>query len=221
MELPHSARDAVVLVHGLWLNGLELAYIARQLKRSGYAPHRFHYGSVSQTVEHNAAELARFCRSLSAPRIHLVGHSLGGLVILRMLADRPEAQLGRTVFIATPFRGSSAARSFNRYRIGHWMLGRSVQGGLLGEDIEVPSGLELGVIAGTRGFGLGRLLAELKPPHDGTVSLEETRLEGAEQITLPLTHTTLLFSKRTAEAVREFLRSGTFGGRPQTATAVS
>lgn len=220
METTHATRDAVVLVHGLWMNGLELTYLSNRLRDAGFSPRRFRYGSVRHTIAHNAGLLAQFCQSINAPRIHLVGHSLGGLVILRMLSEHPLTRFGRTVLIATPIRGSSAAKNFNRYRLGHWMLGRSTQQGLLGNELRVPPGMELGVVAGTRGLGLGRLFGELEFPHDGTVTLEETQLEGvSDHLALPLTHSTLLLSKRTAEAVCTFLRNGRFGRNPQSITA--
>ena len=47
---------------------------------------------------------------IDAPQVHLLGHSLGGLVILRCLERYPMAQPGRVVFLGTPAAGSRAAR---------------------------------------------------------------------------------------------------------------
>ncbi|GAB4344960.1 MAG: alpha/beta hydrolase [Gammaproteobacteria bacterium] len=212
MAADRPTPEAVVLVHGLWMNGLELSWLAHRLRRSGYTPYRFHYPSVRETAARNAARLEHFCVSLAEERIHLVGHSLGGLVILQMLSECPPARLGRVVLLGSPIRGSSAARRFSRFRLGRRMLGRSIgSGGLFDERRTIPSDVEIGVIAGTAGIGLGRLFGPLKSPNDGTVTLEETQLPGIrDHLTLPLTHTTLLFSRRTAGAICRFLRCGRF-----------
>lgn len=43
----------------------------------------------------------------AAPKVHLVGHSMGGLVILAYLQKaRAQARVGKVVTLATPFRGS-------------------------------------------------------------------------------------------------------------------
>ncbi|MCZ6498198.1 MAG: alpha/beta hydrolase, partial [Gammaproteobacteria bacterium] len=51
----------------------------------------------------------------------------------------------------------------------------------------------------------------LPSPHDGTVAVEETRLEGAtEHIVLPVSHLSMLWSGVVAEQVVNFLSSGRF-----------
>ena len=70
---------------------------------------------------------------------------------------------------------------------------------------------ELGVIAGSTSAGLGRLVADLPVPNDGTVAVEETRIEGTtDHVVLPVTHTGMLVSASVAEHVARFLHSGRF-----------
>ena len=208
---PLPLREAVILVHGLWMNGVELAFLARQLRRCGFTPYRFSYRSVRQPVAQNARNLARFAATLNEPTVHFVGHSLGGLVILRMFEEQPPERPGRIVTIGSPFQGSQAARSLAGYRVGQRMLGHSTHEALLGHPVTVPGARDIGIIAGTLGVGAGRIFPGLGSPSDGTVALDETRLEGVhERVELPLTHTTLLFSRRTARAVCTFLRQGSF-----------
>jgi hypothetical protein len=70
----------------------------------------------------------------------------------------------------------------------------------------------VGVVAGRMPFGLGISLgALLTAPHDGTVSVEETRLAGlADHCTVAATHTGLLFSADVADLTVGFLRNGRF-----------
>jgi hypothetical protein len=63
------------------------------------------------------------------------------------------------------------------------------------------------------GFGIG-IGALLTAPHDGTVSVEETRLAGlSDHCTVDATHTGLLFSPDVADRTIAFLRNGTFAPR--------
>ncbi len=68
------------------------------------------------------------------------------------------------------------------------------------------------IIAGTRGHGLGRLIApDLPQPHDGVVALAETVIPGVtRRIELKIGHTEMLLSREVARQCCAFLRSGQF-----------
>ena len=69
----------------------------------------------------------------------------------------------------------------------------------------------LGVIAGTRPFGLGVLLGRLQGPSDGVVTVDETSIEGmSERIALPVGHSQMLVSKKVARQIGAFLTDGSF-----------
>ena len=89
-------------------------------------------------------------------------------------------------------------------------MGRSgeiLREGLLRWDDARP----VGVIAGRVPVGLGSLLGALPAPHDGTVSVAETRLEGiTDHVVVPATHSGLAFSAEAAEQIVAFLREGRF-----------
>ena len=75
----------------------------------------------------------------------------------------------------------------------------------------VVGAARVGVIAGSMGFGLGRLFADLDADHDGTVLVEETRLPGAkDHIVVGTSHTGMLFSGEVAEQAAHFLQHGAF-----------
>ena len=60
-------------------------------------------------------------------------------------------------------------------------------------------------------LGVGLLVGGLNVPHDGTVSVEETQLDGATGgIIFPVSHMGILFSAEVAVQVRIFLRTGKF-----------
>jgi pimeloyl-ACP methyl ester carboxylesterase len=150
--------------------------------------------------------------------VHWVGHSLGGLVILRFL-ERCAAPAGRVVFLATPALSSRAALRAARLPALATLMGPCIAEELLTEHQrswthEQP----LGIIAGSRALGLGRLFAAFTEANDGTVAVSETRLPGAtEHLVLPVSHMGILVSRAVARATGAFLRYGSFA--PASATA--
>lgn len=208
-----EVAQAVVLVHGIWMARLSMVPLQQRLRRAGFDPHVLSYPSLRATPAQNAARLRALVARLRAPTVHLVGHSLGGLVILHLLEERRPPRLGRTVLLGSPVNGSAVAHLLARSWTTRHLLGRSVVRGLLGEAPRLPPGPEVGVIAGNLAFGVGRLVPVLAGESDGTVTAAETHLEGAAaRLTLPTSHAGLLFDRRVAAATAAFLRSGRFAG---------
>jgi pimeloyl-ACP methyl ester carboxylesterase len=206
--------ERVILVYGLWMNPLVLYPLGRKLERCGFPVTVFRYATVGSPLEENAERLAGELRSGRSETLHLVGHSLGGLVILRALALRPPPQVRRVVLLGSPVAGSLAGRNLGRTRAGQWMLGKTLPVWSAPSPPKVPDGVEVGVVAGNLPIGLGRLVARLPRPNDGAVSVAETRLRGAaDAIVLPVTHTAMIFSGRVARQVCAFLRNGQFTHR--------
>jgi pimeloyl-ACP methyl ester carboxylesterase len=206
------ARAVTVLVHGLWTHGLLMQPQRRYLVNAGFDAVCYSYPSVRFTLTENASRLAQFARSLNVPVVHWVGHSLGGLVILRMLEREAALMPGRVVLLGSPYADAHSGRVLARSALGARMLGRSVGEWLaLTKPTQFP-GREIGVIAGTRSLGLGRVVArDLPAPNDGAVTVTETHIAAAcDRIELPVTHTGMLLSRRIAHQVGAFLRGGRF-----------
>jgi len=205
-------KEAVILVHGIWLNGAEMWRMRQFLSAAGYICHTFKYSSLRASPAENAERLNQFVQGINAPVKHFVCHSLGGVVTLHLFDKYPIQKPGRIVFLGAPVNGSSVARRLYSTRFTRWLLGRSVDHGLLGDRPVWMKWRDLGVIAGTLPLGVGMVVGGLEPPHDGTVSVEETYLGGATDfITLPVSHTGLLLSETVATQVVTFLRAGKFG----------
>ena len=204
-------KDTVILVHGLWMTELVMRPLAHQLERGGYQPVLFSYRSLRNTIHSNAQALAQTVRRTDAQRIHLVGHSLGGLVILQALADDPDLINGRIVLIGSPVNGSVVARRLHGRRVSRWLVGRGAEDRLARGGDGWHGKQQLGTIAGTRPVGVGRVLGGLSGPNDGTVTVAETALAGCrDALQLPATHMGLLLSRKVAAAVNGFLQSGHF-----------
>ena len=201
--------DTVVLVHGVWMTGLELGLLARRLRECGYRTVLFTYHSLLNSVAQNARLLRRRVSELGDARVHLVGHSLGGLVILRALQEQPDLVSGHIVLLGSPVNGSVIAERINRYPLSRWLIGNSAARGLLGGGPRWQGRQPLGVIAGTRPVGVGRLLGGFDGPSDGTVAVSETQLENVTaSASFQSSHFGLLFSKQVAASVCTFLGKG-------------
>ena len=203
--------ETVVLVHGLWMHGVAMELARRRVARCGYRALSYSYPTMRLTLGENAERLMRYLRGLSATRLHLVGHSLGGLIVLRALEGAAALPSGRVVLVGTPCAGSHAARRLQRFPGGRTILGRS-----LIESLEAPSarapGRETGVIAGSVPIGLGQIVDPGLPrPNDGAVSVEETRLPGMrDHVVLRVSHSGMLVSRGVARQICAFLRDGAF-----------
>jgi pimeloyl-ACP methyl ester carboxylesterase len=207
----------IVYVHGLWLSGAEAVQLRRRLAQHLNAEVRaFSYPSVAVDATSNARALAKFLSAIRADTLHLVGHSLGGLVILKLFEEDAQAQArlppGRIVLLGSPLRGSRSARNLARLPFGRKIMGLGVAEELLGSrERRWNRSRELGVIAGNLGVGLGRLVGTLEGPSDGTILVEETQLDGAaDRVVLRVSHTGMLFSAAVARAAGAFLSTGRF-----------
>ncbi|VAX13393.1 hypothetical protein MNBD_GAMMA24-2130 [hydrothermal vent metagenome] len=206
-------RPPVVLVHGIWMTGIEMLWLRYRLHRCGYQTYSFHYPSLRRTPSENAASLNRFLKKIEADRIHLLAHSLGGIVLMHLFHRYPQQKPGRVVMLGTPAKGSELARRFYRKRGLRLLLGRACEQGLLGGAPDWPEERELGLIIGDRPLGMLAQLfgGPLEKPSDGTVRVAETRIEQAlEVLCLPVTHFSMLADRRVAVAACRFLRAGKF-----------
>jgi pimeloyl-ACP methyl ester carboxylesterase len=205
---------AVVYVHGLWFSGHEAFMLRRRLeKERGYAWHVFSYASTVLTMDEIADALNDFIATIDAPRVHLLGHSLGGIVILRCLERYPQQPPGRVVIMGTPSMASRAAAALARFRFGRALLGEAAARELLDtHQRSWPHERELGIIAGTQSLSFGRLVVHFDEPNDGSVAVSETRLPGAKaNLALPVSHSGMILSARVAHEVGQFLEHGRFG----------
>lgn len=207
--------EPVLLLHGIWLRALTLLPLSRRLARAGFAPRRFDYWSVLTGAEAAAPKLAARIRLQGEGPVHLVGHSLGGLLAIETVRRYPDLPVRRIVCIGSPLAGSGTAAALaGRGGLGR-VLGRS-RPLLLRGCGELPPELQVGVIAGDLPIGLGAAFARFPGPHDGTVSVEETRVPGlTDHIVLRASHTGLLLSRAAAHQAAVFLRHGRFDARPE------
>jgi pimeloyl-ACP methyl ester carboxylesterase len=208
----------VLLLHGHGRTGMSMTVLATVFRTAGYATLAPSYGlrrTMPAILERLHPRVDAFQQAFDGP-LHIVTHSLGGLVARALLHDRRPARLGRVVMLAPPNSGSELADLLFRWRLHRTILGpvgghlRTVRAEeeerLLGR-VDYP----LGVIAGDR--SLSPMLPErlLPRPNDGMVSVAATRIDGmADHIVLPVPHPVMVHHPRSIEQALAFIRTGAF-----------
>jgi pimeloyl-ACP methyl ester carboxylesterase len=203
----------VVLVHGLYMHGLAMAPLKHMLGRCGFRCRAFSYPSLRKGTSENADRLARFLRSIDAPVVNFVCHSLGGLVVRTMLLRSSWDRPGRVLTLGTPHLGCHVAKRLGSNPATAWMVGHSLDHGLDGDVAAWPKGREVATIAGDKAVGVGRLVPGLAKPNDGTVALAETNLgPDYPRAVLPVSHSSMLLSSKVGDYACAYLKTGRFPG---------
>lgn len=209
--------DTVICIHGIWGQGLEMTLIKRRLEKEyGYRVLLFNYPSVRGTLDANAEKLSRFIADRQLESAHLLGHSLGGVIALRMLANHPDAVPGRVVCIGSPLTGSRAVKFLTTQNWAEPFIGHSLPAGTVHSVAnewasDVCDHRDVGVIAGTSPYGFGRLVTTFDGDNDGSVAVSETQLDGAkDHICLNVSHKSMLVSAEVVDQAAAFFKHGNF-----------
>ena len=200
----------IVLVHGLWNRGWMMAAMAKRLRTLGHQVRVFSYPTRAAKLDVHADELRGFIHENKTQELHLVGHSMGGLVILNMLSRYDDLPPGRVVLMGTPVKGSNVVRRLAKLPGQKYIFGKVREDLLQGFQFS-PEGRETGMISGTRAFGFGQIAGTQSEPNDGSICVSETKLEGLKDtIELPVAHSEMLVSAEVLRQVECFLLSGKF-----------
>jgi pimeloyl-ACP methyl ester carboxylesterase len=197
-----AGRDIVILVHGLLANTAIMRSLARWLEPSFQRVCNWGYDSVWSPIERHGERLAELMRGLdregSHDRIHLVTHSMGGIIARVALAEYLPERFGRFVMIAPPNRGSHVARRLAPFlgRICPPLIQLADDAKSFVCSLPTPTVRELGIIAAQTDY--------LVPETCTKIGCE------CDYIVLPGLHSSLLWRQETADQVRHFLQHGAF-----------
>ena len=111
-----AAATPIVLIHGIVDNHTIFALLRRHLLRRGFGRVRtFSYSPITvdvrRTAERLGAEIEQLCEESGYERIHVIGHSLGGL-IARYYVQRlgGDERVHTCVTLGSPHQGTQTAR---------------------------------------------------------------------------------------------------------------
>lgn len=216
---PPDADETVVLVHGLGRTPTSMLVLQSRLADAGFRVVNFGYPSRSEPLETLTdsleAAVSECCDAAFAEgRVHFVTHSMGGVLVRGLLADRPEPFEGRVVMLSPPNQGSEIVDAFADSPLLRSLLGPA--GVRLGTDSSGiarelgPVDFSLGIITGDRSINpIGSWI--IPGPDDGKVAVARARVPGAKDfLVVPATHTFIMNRADVAEQTLHFLRNGTF-----------
>jgi pimeloyl-ACP methyl ester carboxylesterase len=208
--MSERSTERIVLVPGVGLAGAELLLLSLRLRRKGYRVSLFRHWTGKHPLDESALALWKAASAWTEEAIHFVGHSLGGLVILRMLESHAWDRPGRVVTLGTPHAGLGVARRLERIPGARRLLGPAVLSAANGDPIAIPNDRQVGVLAGNRSPILGSVIVPGEPS-DTLIAVAETRHPGSHaHLTMPETHYSMLFTSRVATRIDSFLREGRF-----------
>jgi len=198
-----NSKKAIVLVHGLGANRLMMWLLAQRLSWRGYHVVNWGYRSTQRSLEQHGLDLHKKLTELeSDPKVkelHLVTHSMGGIVARTALTHEEVGKLRRMVMLCPPNRGSQWATFFGPILkpVCNTVDQLATRPDSYVNCLPMPERLEVGIIA-----------AE----YDPLVKLDSTFL-GVERDHLIwpfVTHTGVLFRSGVAEQIAHFLKRGEF-----------
>ncbi|MCG6223462.1 triacylglycerol lipase [Vibrio antiquarius] len=201
----------IIILHGLYMHGLVMQPLSQKLRKLGYETQVLSYNTVAIDESSLFDSIDHSLNPLTANV--LVGHSLGGLMIKRYLANRqPSTSLiSHIVAIGSPLKGASIVGRIQDLGLGA-ILGNSPHHGLNKHDDAWAFPQKLGSIAGTMPIGARPLLIRNdNTMSDGTVTVEETRLDGMQDhIEVKQTHTSLIYNTFVPQQIDHFIRTDYF-----------
>lgn len=216
-------RELVVLTHGIASTRFFLAPMASRLRQAGFATRLYGYPSLWWSNATFGKRFAAFLRRVAPKydRVHLVVHSMGGIMTRCALREELPPNLGRIVQIAPPNQGSHMATRIGHYHGHAWWdtfvvaPHRLIAPSLI-ELRDTPDSFVRSLGPAPEGIEIGILAAS----HDKVLHPEQTHLEGqADHCTVEGWHTAILWKKETADRAAQFLKTGSFGVDHSSGTA--
>jgi pimeloyl-ACP methyl ester carboxylesterase len=97
--MPTQPSDALILIHGLAAHWLVMSPLARRLQKQFGRVINWRYSSLWSRIERHGQQMTEQLQKLdddpAVEKIHLITHSMGGIVARVALASRIPKKMGR------------------------------------------------------------------------------------------------------------------------------
>ncbi len=216
-----TKKESVILLHGLCRSYRAMKPMQTFFEEQGYHVVNTGYPSTKAPIENLAKDylpaMLEQCRAQGSTHIHIVTHSLGGILLREYLSQSEIPQLGKVIMLAPPNHGSPLIDKFGEFKILQWIQGDAGQ-----QLCTTPHGKPhelnqnpyefsyLGIIAGKH--SLNPLYSVLIPgKDDGKVPIENTKHPSmTDFLALPTSHSFIMRDKEVKQQCLAFLQTGEF-----------
>lgn len=207
--------DHVVLLHGLGRTARSMERMAAAFRGAGYVVWNMDYPSRDATIEALAPRIREEIGQLTAaaPRVHVITHSMGGILLRHIQATDPLPNLGRVVMLAPPSGGSEVVDrlgGLSLFRRINGPAGRQLGTGTNGVPSQLPpANFELAVITGDRSINWIHSLFLIPGPDDGKVAVARARTPGMRDFrVVHVSHPFIMEDRRVIALCLAFVESG-------------
>jgi alpha-beta hydrolase superfamily lysophospholipase len=193
----------VLIAHG-WLGyAIQFRPLARRITEAGFDVTVLSYPTMFAPFELAVDRARRAAMRAAGAPLHLVGFSMGGLVMRALTAENPSG-LASLLLIGTPNAGSPMADLAGRLVPTPALRRLATTAPALPE----PTGIQVGCIVGSRRGPLGFVFGE---ENDGRVSVSSAlSVAYHDARIIPVSHTAMPYARQTADLAVCFLREGHF-----------
>jgi murein DD-endopeptidase MepM/ murein hydrolase activator NlpD len=217
---PDSEKGVVILLHGLGRSDRSMSGMANYLMQNGYGVCNQGYPSTTSAVELLSSYVGNALERVEragAKKVHLVTHSMGGILARYYLQRRTLPNGSRVVMLSPPNQGSEVIDNLSNWRwFGRLMGPAALQLSTSANSLpnRMPGTLaETGIITGTSSSDpwFNWMFAG---DTDGKVSVESARMNGmTDFLTVNRGHTRIMAADEVQYQTRYFLDNGFFDHR--------
>ena len=193
----------MLIAHGWLGHAFQFRPLARRIAEAGFDVTVLSYPTMFAPFEVAVDRARRAALGAAGAPLHLVGFSMGGLVMRALTAEDPPG-LASLLLIGTPNAGSPMADLAGRFAPTPALRRLATTAPALPE----PTGIPVGCIVGSRRGPLGFVFGE---DNDGRVAVSSAlSVAYRDARIIPVSHTAMPYARQTADLTVRFLQDGHF-----------